>query len=267
MPRQGRGKEDKQAGVLAAGERAHALGHGGNLAIADQAAIEPRDPAVGENVADSVVDGIVGIAEAWPVVALDVDGLGGFANGHRLLGKLPGLDGGHLLRLGPGGNAAEIPLQHRHRLGCLHVAHHGHHNVRSHVVLPVECHGLGGVDLAHFAGPADAAAAVVVGHIGCSQELLEETALEAGVGAHAALFDHYVAFLVELARHRVSQAAALKPCPKLQAVFRHGPEEHGVVERGFSVQAFGPVALGHVSELVGDDEFVRLVLGVYEFLL
>ncbi len=71
------GAEDKQAGILVAGIRAEALGYGGNLLVADQAAIEARDAAVGEDVADGVVDRIVGIAVVGAVIALDVDGLRG----------------------------------------------------------------------------------------------------------------------------------------------------------------------------------------------
>ncbi len=40
-----------------------------------------------------------------------------------------------------------------------------------------------------------------------------------------------------------------------------------VVEAGFGVQALGAVALGHFGELVGDDVFVRLGLGVEKGLL
>ena len=267
MPRQGDGAEDEQAWIFVPGVRAEAFGDRGDLLVADQAAIETGDAAVGENIADGVVNGIVGVAVIRAVVALNVDGLGNLLNGVRLLGKLFGLDGGHLLRLGTGGNAAEIFFQHRQRLGGLDVADHGYHDVRSHVILLVEFHGLGGVDLAHFAGPADAAAAVRVGHVSGGDELLKETALGVGIGAHAALFDHHVALLVELAGHGVGQAAALEIGPEFKAVLRHGPEELGVVEAGFSVQAFGAVALGNVGELVGNDEFVRFNLGIYEFLL
>src|SRR5208283_3790560 len=132
------------------------------------------------------------------------------------------------------------------------------------VVLFVELHGFGGVDLADLAGPADAAAAVVVGHVGGGQELLEETALGVGVGAHAALFDDHVALLVELAGHGVCQAAAFEIGPELEAIFGHRPEVLGLVEAGFGVQALGAVALGDVGELIGDDELVRLGLGLFE---
>ncbi len=44
------------------------------------------------------------------------------------------------------------------------------------VVLLVEVHGLGGGDLADFARPADAAAAVGMRHVGRGEELLEEAA-------------------------------------------------------------------------------------------
>ena len=105
----------------------------------------------------------------------------------------------------------------------------------------MELHGLGGVDLAHLAGPADAAAAVVVRHVGGGQKLLDEPADGVRVGAHAPLFNHHIALLVELARHHVRQPAALQPRPKLQPVLRHRPEIHGLVEPGLSVQALAPL--------------------------
>ena len=109
-----------------------------------------------------------------------------------------------------------------------------------------------------------AAAAVVVRHVGRGQELLDKPADGVRVGAHAPLFHHHVALLVELARHHVGQPAALQPRPKLQAVLRHRPEVLRFVQPGFGVQAVGAVALGHLGELVGNDVLVRLGLGLNE---
>jgi len=67
--------------------------------------------------------------------------------------------------------------------------------------------------------------------------------LGVGVGAHAALFDDHVSLFVKLAGHGVGQAAAFEIRPELQAVLWHGPEELGVVEASFGVQALGSVAL------------------------
>ena len=131
----------------------------------------------------------------------------------------------------------------------------------------MKLHGLGGVDLAHFAGPADIAAAVVMRHIGGGHELLEESALGVGISAHPPLLDHHVAFLVELARRHVGQPSAFQPRPQLQAVFRHRPEEHRLVQPRGGIQAFGSVALGHIGELVGNDVLVRFSFGFLECLL
>ena len=103
-----------------------------------------------------------------------------------------------------------------------------------------------------------------MGDVGGGRELLEEAAFGIGVGSHAALFDYHIALLVELAGDDVGKAARFKPGPELEAILRHRPEEHGLVEAGFGIEALGPVALGHVGELVGDDEFVRFCLGVEE---
>ena len=80
MAGQGSGEEDEEAGVLVAGVGAEAFGVGGDLLVADEAAIEAGDAAVGHDVADGVVDGVVGVAVVGAVVALNVDGLA-FARG------------------------------------------------------------------------------------------------------------------------------------------------------------------------------------------
>ena len=54
--------EDKHARVFAAGEGAGALGFSSDLLVADKAAIEAGDAAIGKDVADSVVDRIIGVA-------------------------------------------------------------------------------------------------------------------------------------------------------------------------------------------------------------
>ena len=207
------GIKGEEARVLVAGEGAETLGLGGDLLLLDQAAIEARDAAVRHDVADGVVDRIVGIAIVGPMIALNIEGLRLVANDDGLLSKLLRLDGGHLFRLGAAGNAAEVFFQHGHRGLGVHVAHDGDHDVAADVVLLVERHGLGGVDLAYFAGPADGAAAVVVGHVGRGQELLDEAADGIGVGAHAPLLYHHVALFVEFAGHGIGQTARLHPCP------------------------------------------------------
>jgi len=58
-------------------EGTEALRYSGNLSIAHQAAIKPRDAAVGENVADGVVDRGVGAAVVRAVIAFNVKRLRG----------------------------------------------------------------------------------------------------------------------------------------------------------------------------------------------
>ena len=224
------GVEREQPRKFVAGKRAETFSFGGNLLVAHQAAIEPRHAPVRHDVADGVVHRIVGIAIVGPVIALDVKGLCLLDDGDRLLRKLLRLHGGHVFRFGAGSHFAEILLQHRHHGGSLYVAHHGNHKVRPHVILFMEVHGLGGRNLAHFAGPANGTAAVRVGYIGSGQELLHKPANRVGVGAHAALFDHHRTLRVEFARNRVDEAAAFQIRPQFQPVLRHRPVVHGLVE-------------------------------------
>ncbi len=75
---EGDGVDGEEAGELLSGEAAEALAGGGDLLVADEAAIEASGAAVGEDVGDGVVDGVVGIAVVGTMVALEVEGLGRF---------------------------------------------------------------------------------------------------------------------------------------------------------------------------------------------
>jgi len=67
---EGDGVDGEEAGELLSGEAAEALAGGGDLLVADEAAIEASGAAVGEDVGDGVVDGVVGIAVVGTMVAL-----------------------------------------------------------------------------------------------------------------------------------------------------------------------------------------------------
>jgi hypothetical protein len=71
---QGDRKEGKRAGILIPRKAGDACRRGRDLLVADQRAIEARRPALGDEVGDDVVDGIIGILIAGTVVALKVKG-------------------------------------------------------------------------------------------------------------------------------------------------------------------------------------------------
>jgi len=48
------------------------------------------------------------------------------------------LDGRHRFGLGAGGDGREVAFEHGHRLGGLHVADDGNHDVRRHIIFLVE---------------------------------------------------------------------------------------------------------------------------------
>ena len=198
------------------------------------------------------------------MVALDIEGLSGLADGDELFSDLRGLDRGHGFGLGAGGDGREIAFEHRHRLGGFDVADDGDDDVRGHVVLLVEVSGLGGRDLADLALPADAGAPVGMRDVGGGEELLDHAADGVGVDAHAPLFLDDVALLVELALDRVADALALKIGPELEAVRRHAPEVLRRVFGGGCVDADCAVLFGDCGELVGDDVLLRLGLRVLE---
>ena len=79
----------------------------------------------------------------------------------------------------------------------------------------------------------------------------------AGVDAHAPLLLHHVALLVELALHRMTDAAALHVSPQLQPVRRHAPEVLGRVLAGGGIHADRAVLLRDLGELVRDDILLR----------
>ena len=110
---EGNGVDGEEAGEFVAGEAAEALGLCSDLLVADEAAIEAGGAAVGEDVGDGVVDGVVWVAVVGAVVALDVEGLGGFADGDEFFRDLRRLDGGHRFGLGAGGDGARSSARAR----------------------------------------------------------------------------------------------------------------------------------------------------------
>ena len=79
-------------------------------------------------------------------------------------------------------------------------------------------------------------------------ELLQQPADGIAVGAHAALFNHHIALLVELAHDRMQEALRFEVGPKFQPVFRKRVVIFGLVFAGRSVQAFGAVAFENLRE-------------------
>ncbi len=261
---EGNGVDGEEAGILVAGESAEAFGGGGDLLVADERAVEAGGAAVGEDVGDGVVDGVIGIAVVGAMVALDVEGLGGFADDDGFFGELARLDGRHGLRLGAGGDLREVTLEDGHGLAGFDVADDRDDDVGWNVILFVEGFGLGCAYLADLALPADAAATVGVGDVGGGEELLDHAADGGRVDAHATLFLNDVALLVELALDGLADALAFEIGPELEAVGGHGPEVLGGVFGGGGVHADGAVLLGDEGELIGDDEFLCVGLGVLE---
>src|ERR1035437_7917830 len=67
--RRGNREEVIEAWILVAGEGAEPLHLDGNLLVAHEAAIKPRNSPIGQNVADGAIHLIVGVAVVGPVVA------------------------------------------------------------------------------------------------------------------------------------------------------------------------------------------------------
>ena len=123
-------EEGEEAGILHAREAAEAGGGRGDLLVAHERAVEARGAPAREQVLEHVVDGVVGIVEGRPVVALDVEGLRLVLDHDLALGVLRRLAGAQRRRLRDGRQAAEVPLHEREHLGRLHVAHERHRHVR-----------------------------------------------------------------------------------------------------------------------------------------
>ena len=165
---------------------------------------------------------------------------------------------------GAGGDGGEVALEDGHGLGGFEVADDGDDDVGGYVILLVEGVGLGGGDLADFALPTYAGAAVGMRDVGGGEELLDHAAHWGGVDAHAALFLDDVALLVELALDGMGDALAFQVGPELEAVGGHAPEVLRGVFGGVGVDAYGSVFFGDLRELVGDDVLLRFGLRVLE---
>ena len=88
-----------------------------------------------------------------------------------------------------------------------------------------------------------------------------------GVDAHAALFLHHVALLVELALDRMRDALALEVGPKLKPVGGHASRSTASSLLGRGIQIDSAVLLGDLGELVGDDILLRGGLSILKGLL
>ena len=194
------------------------------------------------------------------MIALDIEGLCRLADDDRLLRVLCRLNRGHRLRLRSCGYRTEVLLHDRHGRRRLHIAGNRDHNVRWRVVALVEGRGLCRVDLRQLRLPANARSSIRMRDIRGREKLLHHAPDGIGVGAHAPLFHHHVALFVELARHRMTDAAALHIRPELEPVCRHAPEIFRGIQGGGGIDAGRTVLLGNLRELVGNYVLLRILL-------
>ena len=89
-------------------------------------------------------------------------------------------------------------------------------------------------------------------------ELFDHPSDRIAIRAHAALFDHHIAFFIKLAHYRLRETRRFKIGPKLQPIGGQRIEIIGFVVIGAGVDVLASVALKNFGELLGDDVFLRL---------
>src|SRR5215469_3336012 len=90
------------------------------------------------------------------------------------------------------------------------------------------------------------------------KKLLRQAAERLAIGAHAPLFRHYIALLVELAHHRVQEALRFQKGPQLNAICGERVEVDGLIVRGSGVHSDLTLLIEHLGKGVIDHVFVRL---------
>ncbi len=102
---------------------------------------------------------------------------------------------------------------------------------------------------------------------GGGQQRFHQHALRAGFDAHAALFAHHFALLIELAENGIVEALRFQQEPQLQPVAREIVEIFRGVLAGSGVQSDAAVFLDELRIGIGDHVAVGLVHGGLELLL
>ena len=94
-------------------------------------------------------------------------------------------------------------------------------------------------------------------HESLFRELLQQPAEGIAIGAHAPLFDDYVALLIEFPHYGMQEALGLKIGPEFQAILGKRVVVRGLVVVGEGIHVFTAILLDDFSELIGDDVLVR----------
>ena len=149
----------------------------------------------------------------------------------------------------------------------IEIAHQRDDHVAGNVMLLEELHRIGRRERLQVRGITHGRAVVRIRRECRAEKLLDQPSGRIAVGAHAALFHHHVALLVELAQHRIGEAVRFDGGPQLNHVRRHGVHVAGVVIAGAGVHAHAAVTLDNLAELVLDDELVGGRHGVFPLLL
>ena len=195
---------------------------GGNLGAQDQAFVKATG-ASEQELLDHLQRVAVFVTEAHgPPHHLHL-GIGFSLGVITFFAERRNLKGGHLgRRLAASRDAPEIALRHGHGSVGLEVTHENEREVLRLVVQGVEFVGLFLGNGRDVAGPSNHRPVVGVGVPEHGIELFGKFANRGRFGAHPPLFEHDVAFGIELAKHGPEQALALHPHPQLQLIGRDG---------------------------------------------
>ncbi len=194
------------------------------------------------------------------VVGLGVERLRFVGHDDRLLDELRRLDRTRRCRFLSGRQPPEVLPQQRQRLLGIDVTHDDHGHVGRDVVPGVEGLRVLAREALQVAHVTDVRHAVGMGAVGDGDELLEQTAEGATLGAHAPLFLNHVALAVELAQHRIEETLAFQVREQLELVGRQRVAVDRVIGTGRGVQPDPAVAVDDLAELVLGDEIAGLVL-------
>ena len=263
VSRQWHGIEGKEMRIFISGKGRETAGRGRDLLVAHHGTVQARCAPAGKHIADGVVDCVIGVAVAWPVISLEVNRLRRVFHQDRAFRILRGLRADELRGLAAGGNAAKVFRNSRHGGYGVEVTHDGHHQVAGYVVRLEEVHRIRRREILQVARVPNGWAMVRVRVEGNRQELLDHALGRVGIGSHAALFHHHIALLVKLAHHRMGEAFGFEIGPQFKTVDRHGVKINRLIVGGERVQPDPTLALHNLVESALDDILVSPGDGIF----
>ena len=262
VPRQRYTYKAEQARILGSGQPGKTSGEGSDLLVAHHGAVETGSAARGDQIGNHIVDGIVRIFIAGPVVSLDIDRLRLVVHGDHAFRDLLRFRRNQRFWFGGRRDCPKIFFHNRKDLLGLKRAHQDYDCIGGNIISAIKLRRFGGRKVVNLRRPANGRPMIRMSGISRGCKLLDKFPDGVAVGAQSALFMHHVAFFIEFAQHRASEPRRLQVGPHFETVDRHGVKILCAVHAGAGVHADTAFAVNDFPKTVLDDVLVRIFHGL-----